>query len=457
MKRLFPLLLLIPLTLSCNAIVRQLSFGVTPPPLPTRPPAPTESGAIPISPTLPPRATATPFVLALEKIATPPTECSESPLGLDGDKIVEVAYVPSGFCFNGELDLFETGGHLYVAQSLAFNAAFFITDVTDPANPAIAGMWQWNEYTYTADVKAFKQGERRFLSLSLEPSPSNLCGVAIVEVTDPANPILIGRYEGKNTGSSSAWCDTHTTQISRDENGDGAYIYASAVNTGDLRVLDIRDLTHVYEVGHYSHPLRSESTFVHDTTIVGDRVYVAYWAAGLVILDRGQLESGAEVKPLNPPNSIDPDGLEIHQAYPTADGNFVFVEDEVNYDGETSQLRMYDIRDLSEPKEVLQVALDGPFSSPHNMLVDGDLLYVGWYTDGVRVFKYDVSDPNAPTVEPYAFKAVRSKKTEGVFGSDIYDGVWGVRLHACEVGGQKTTCVYASDLTRGLVILAFEP
>ena len=454
MKRLAPLLLVIPLTLACNFLARQLGLGGTPTPLTTLPPA-RATAAPPAS--LPP--TPVPFVLQLSQINTLPTECSESPLGLPGEKIVEVAYVPSGFCFNGEIDLFETGGHVYVVQSLAFDAAYFITDVTDPANPFIVGAWQWSEFTYTADVKTFKQGERWFIVLSMEPiaGPGGLCGVAIVEVTDPANPVFIGRFDGKNTGARSLWCDTHTTEIGRDSNGDGAYIYASAVDTGDLRVLDIRDLTQVYEVGHYTFPSHGGNEFVHDTTIAGDRVYVAYWAAGLVILDRGQLESGAEVKPLNPLNSIDPDGLEVHQAYPTADGNFVFVEDEVNYDGETSQLRMYDIRDLSAPKEVLEIALDNPYSSPHNLLVSGDLLFVGWYTDGVRVFKYDVSNPEEPSVEPYAFKATRPEKTTGVFGSDIFDSIYGLRLHECEVSGQQTTCIYASDLTRGLIILALEP
>jgi hypothetical protein len=457
MKRLAPLLLVIPLTLACNFLARQLGLGAAPTPPPTLPPPPRATATRPSS--LPP--TPAPFALQLQQIKTLPTDCSESPLGLPGEKIVEVAYVPSGFCFNGEIDLFETGGHVYVVQSLAFDAAYFITDVTDPTQPAIVGAWQWNEFTYTADVKTFKQGERQFIVLSMEPitGPGGLCGVAVVEVTDPANPALVGRYDGKNTGSAEDWCDVHTSEVSRDANGNGAYIYASAVDAADLRVLDIRDLANVYEAGHYTHPDagRNGDAFVHDTTIVGDRVYAAYWEAGLVILDREQLESGEEAEALNPLGSIAPAGLKIHHAYPTADGNFVFVEDEVNYDRETSQLRMYDIRDLSAPKEALEIALDNPYSSPHNLLVSGDLLFVGWYTDGVRVFKYDVSNPEEPSVEPYAFKATRPEKTTGVFGSDIFDSIYGLRLRECEISGLKTTCIYASDLTRGLIILALEP
>jgi hypothetical protein len=458
MKKFFLILFILPTILACNFLSQ--GFGVTTPTpqLPT--PKPLESATrtpLPDEPTLPPEPSPTPFVLQLEQINPLPTRCSLSPFGLAAEKIIEVAYVPSGFCFNGEIDTFEINDHFYVVQSLGDEAAFFITDATDPQNPNVVGAWQWNDYTYTADVKAFKQGDRRFIVLSLEPI-IKLCGVTVVEVTDPANPILIGRYDGVNTNAPDEWCDTHTSEVSADANGNGAFIYASALDTADLRILDIHNLSHVTEINHYTDPdANNSTTFVHDTTIVRDRVYVAYWSAGVVILDRALLESGGEVKPLNPPNSIAPDGLQIHHSYPTEDDNFLFVEDEVNYDGKRSQLRLYDIRDLDHPTEVLAIKLEEPYSSPHNLLIVGDLLYVGWYTDGVRVFQFDVNDPEKPTVEPYAFKVTRIKKTEGVFGSDIFDSIYGVRLHDCEIDGQTMTCIFASDLTRGLLILAIEP
>ena len=456
MKKNSLILLILPAILACNFITQGLGLEPTHPSpeppdsaTPVRTPRPGE-------PTRTPRPSPTPFVLQLEQIDPLPTRCSDSPFGLPAEKIIEVAYVPTGFCFNGEIDTFEINDRFYVVQSLGDEAAFFITEATDPQNPIVVGAWQWNDYTYSADVKAFKQGDRRFIALSLEPI-IKLCGVAVVEVTDPANPILIDRYDADNTGSDAGWCDTHTTQISADDNGDGAFIYVSAMETSDLRVLDIRDLSQVTEINHYTDPnANSGDTFVHDTTLVRDRVYLAYWSAGVVILDRRLLESGSEAKPLNPPQSIAPAELQVHHSYPTEDDNFLFVEDEVNYDSQRSQLRMYDIRDLENPTEVLALELDQPYSSPHNLLVSGNLLFAGWYTDGVRVFQYDVSNPEKPVVEPYAFKVTRPEKTTGVFGSDIYDSIYGVRLHDCEIDGQALTCIYASDLTRGLLILALE-
>jgi hypothetical protein len=396
--------------------------------------------------------------------------------GLPVDNLKEVAYLPSGFCFHGELDIFETGGRVYVAQVVldrlpGSNAAFRIVDVTDAQQPIMVGAWEFNIPTYSADVKAFRQGDRSFLALSRDPAFAmnvRLCslagGIAIIEVTDPASPKFLKVLNGQTTGGTKLWCNSHTAQVSRDADGNGAYLYVSAVDIFDLRVLDIRDLENVVEAGRYTHPdagyYNDRNLFlVHDTTIVDDRVYVAYWSAGLVILDRQELEAGNTVQPLNPLDSIDPWGLQIHHAFPTTDGQFVFVEDEFHASPPESHLRLYDVRDLESPKEVAALTLPDSLGSPHNLLVSGNRLFVGWYQDGVHVFEYDTSNPERPSVEPYAFKAVRSKRTSNPLLASMgpFDGIWGVRLHECEVDGQQTTCVFASDITYGLIILALEP
>jgi hypothetical protein len=421
-----------------------------------------------------PVPTATLIPLELQKIEKFRDNCSEKDLDLPGERLSPVAYLPSGFCFHGELDMFETGGHVYVAQVVmsiypSSAEAFRIVDVTNAEQPTLVGAWQWNVPTFSADIKAFRQGERWFLALSRDPNVpkstlDTLCsligGIAIIEVTEPSDPRLINVLNGKNTGSKAAWCHSHTAEVSRDADGNGAYLYVSALDVFDLRVLDIHDLEHVTEVGHYTHPdagfYNERNWFiVHDTTIVGDRVYVAYWSAGLIILDRHALEAGKAVKPLNPLDSIDPWGLQIHHAYPTADGQFVFVEDEFPSKQPESHLRLYDIRDLQSPKEVAAITLPDSWGAPHNLLVSGNLLFVGWYQDGVRVYQYDTSDPERPSVEPYAFQAVRSEYTTNPY-SGLFDGIWGVRLHDCVVAGQPRTCVFASDITWGLLILAMD-
>jgi hypothetical protein len=227
-----------------------------------------------------------------------------------------------------------------------------------------------------------------------------------------------------------------------------------------LRIVDLRDLANPREINHYTHPdagfynPRNEF-FVHDTTIVGDRVYVAYWSAGGIILDRARLEAGRNTGPLNPLDSLDPWGLQIHQAYPVHGGDYVYLEDELN-SKHPPRLRLYDIRDLDNPREVAAITLPEQRSGPHNLLVVGDRLFVGWYLDGVRVFDLEVSNPDQPVVRPAGFLSVRaSRSSNPVLGS--YDGIWGVRVGDCAIGGQPLTCIYASDMTYGLRILAMEP
>lgn len=391
------------------------------------------------------------------------SDCEQpSPFDLPAEGLIQVAFVPTRICFNGELGVIDIGDRVYVAQSGTLYAAFTLIDVTDPAQPEIAGAWQWQPSTYNADLKPFRQGDRRYLAVATEasgfgPLGSEPCGVAIVDVTDTFAPNLVARYDGESVGSPDPWCDVHTVEIDSDADGNGDYLFVSSNDTSDLRVIDIRDLTSAREVNRYIHPdADGRDIFVHDSTIAGDRVYVAYWRGGLVILDKAQLESGATVTPLNTPGSIAPADFAVHHAYPTIGGDFVFIEDELNRgQAERSQLRLWDIRDLSAPKEALPIKLDvpDPLGSPHNLLVVSDRLYVGWYQEGVRVFQYDVGDPERPSVDLIFSQRVRSKREPGVMGS-AYDGIWGVRVRSCLLSGVTTTCLYASDLTRGLIVLA---
>jgi hypothetical protein len=397
--------------------------------------------------------------LALAPIHPDPQDCAQpSPLDLPALGLEPLAFVPTGVCGSGEIGLLEIGGRRYLAQAAFGPTAFLLLDVTDPTTPSRVGAWQFRPAALTYDVKPFRQGQRHFLALALETGRRpglDPCGVAIVEVTDPQAPKLLGRYDGALTGADVAWCNVHTTSIDEDADGDATFLLASVRDTFDLRVLDIRDLDKVHEVGVYhlhDHPHAGpptfEGSFVHDTTIAGDRVYVSYWGAGVVILDKKQLVSGGEVVALNPPRSIAPRGFNVHHAYPTADGQFLFVEAE---DRVEDAVKLFDIRDPAQPRELLTINLDGGLSPPHNLLVRGDLLFVGWYNEGVRVFRFDLSNPDQPLVEPLAFQAVRADP-----GANYYDGIWGIRADACRVAEHERLCIYASDMSLGVLIMALD-
>lgn len=224
-------------------------FGCQPPTEPTAPASPTSaatetpapSATIEPTPTAEPteapQPTPTTFVsqtydgpLALQAAELSPGDCQQNlSFGLPSEGLTKIAFVPTGICFNGEIDLFESGDRLYVVQSAGWLAAFTITDVTDPANPEVLGVWDWQPDTFTADVKTFRQGDRWYLVLGLEDTGlgsgqrTRPCGIVIVDVTDPQAPTIVGNYHGGRLGSDE-WCDVHTTQVDTDENGDGNFI-----------------------------------------------------------------------------------------------------------------------------------------------------------------------------------------------------------------------------------------
>jgi len=404
-----------------------------------------------------------PYTGPLELVAAQPDAgpCQQpSPFELPSRGLEPLAFVPTGVCGSGEIGLFDIGDRRYLVQAAFAPTAFILLDVSDPAKPARVGAWQWRPVAVTYDVKPFRQGQRRFLALAMENRGRpgiDPCGIALVEVTNPQAPRLLGRYDGAHVGADAAWCNVHTTEIDTDANGDATFLLASARDTFDLRVLDIHDLADIHEVGVYhlhDHPHAAPpsfvGSFVHDTTIVGDRVYVAYWGAGVMILDKQRLEAGepAQAVALNPPRSIAPKGFNAHHAYPTADGQFLFIEAE---DRVEDAVWLFDIRDPARPREALAINLDGGRSAPHNLLVRGDKLFVGWYNDGVRVFRYDIRDPTQRLVEPVAFQAVRAKA-----GENLYDGIWGMRVDTCALAQRERLCLYASDMTLGVLIMALE-
>lgn len=99
----------------------------------------------------------------------------------------------------------------------------------------------------------------------------------------------------------------------------------------------------------------------------------------------------------------------------------------------------FDLRDPANPREVAAIRLDDPFFTAHNFIVQDNLLLVGWYQDGARVFRYDMTDPAHPEIEQVAYFAVRKHKTSGPYGP--FTGLWGLRVHPCSVRGAARTCV----------------
>ena len=416
----------------------------------------------PSTPTSVPLQNSSPVKLVAVPELSPPLEI-QSPFKLPSKGFIQVAFVANKTTAKvGDLDIFEMHNRLYTAQ-MRDPGGYVLTDVTNPAEPDYLGTWKLDPDTRGEHIEAFRQGERWYLALPLADDWGQglICGLAIIEITDPLNPILQGLHNGLTVGAGVNWCDVHSVDIITDKIENVEYLLVTTMDTFDLRVLDIRNLDNIQEINDYHHHVHPHGiggtrrirhvSYAHFVTTIDNRVYVSHWGGGVMILDKTALLSGGDAKDveMTTSGSIAAPDFAAHDAYPTKDGEFLFVNDAfVSEDG----IRVFDIRNPMKAQFVQTINIEGLRSKRHTLLVKDDLLFVPWFQDGVRVFRYDVSQTDKLVLEPIAFQEVR-ERPRAVGG---YDGVFRLRLHACQIDGEMRTCVFASDMTLGLIILALD-
>lgn len=365
-----------------------------------------------------------------------------------------IAAQDNGICTSADIDVYATAsGESYVVQGGGEEAAWTQTRVTSPAAPVNVGQYKWSgrggKGTYTPDVKAFRQGTQHYITMGLERTTlAGYCGVVIVDVTNPANATVVKQFIGTD------WCDTHNVFVENDASGEGQFIYATANSTSDLRVLDIKtrgSVSNPVEVGRYRAPTANSDNYVHDVTVIdhggsiGRRAYLAYWDSGLVILNAADVSSApvANPTPIVGPNVIDPPNFLTHHAYPNAAGTRVFIEDEMTYTAGFEPVQMWDISSTTSPAYVdgitPDVGVNGDLLPAHNLHVEGNMLYVGWYKGGLQAFPFTDTGFGSRS----AYHQVQTERAD-----DVYDGAWGVRL--LPIGG--VTYVFQSDRRYGLII-----
>lgn len=390
--------------------------------------------------------------------------------------LTAVAAQDNGICTSADIDTYADGaGTTYAVQAGGEEAAWTHTDVSTPSSPVMAGQFVWSgsagANTYTPDVKTFRQGGRDYIALSLERLTLNaFCGVVLVDVTDPANPVV--ETQIFKDDPNDFWCDVHNTFV-EDVSGEGRYVYVTADARNDLRVLDIANVEDLpstcdiaagcnVEVGRYIAPTASSDNYVHDVTVqdhggtAGRRVYVSYWDSGLVILDAADVTPGTNPTPLVGPNQIDPAGFLTHHAFASADGSLVFIQDEFLDQAGDEPVQMFDVSTISSPSYVDGLALgsDVPANPAHNLEIRDDLyadrLFVGWYKLGLQAWDFTsdgfVRDGAAPRTAVQYHQA----QTEG--SDEAYAGAWGVRLASITTGGETRTYAFQSDRTFGLIV-----
>jgi hypothetical protein len=249
--------------------------------------------------------------------------------------------------------------HVYIAAGLE---GLWVVDVSDAANPRIVGSYDtaghawnvalWEGHAYVAD----EQG-----------------GLRVIDVRDPAHPAEVGDLVPP--GSSTFFGDL-AIGVQPSSGRVLAYVADAFPGETGLCVVDISDPSAPRQVGRL--PLgrgMQGDVRVYGLAVAGELAYLGVGAAGLRIVDVSDPSLPVEVGALDVPGRAD---------------DLVVADDRVYLvDGD---LRIVDVSDPSSPQEV--GFYDVPSLSPWPYVaVNGRYAFLT--AQGTRVL--DVSEPAAPT------------------------------------------------------------
>lgn len=274
---------------------------------------------------------------------------------------------------------------------------FLVYDISDPAKPKLTDTIQVdarlvNDIMTTADGK--------ILVISREQSSTRKNGISFYDTSDPAHPKFISDYTATVSGGvHSAFVHDH-------------YVYLTDDATGSMRVIDFKDVKNPKEVARWQTEPETASVirtkegeqvagrYIHDLYVKDGLAYLAYWRDGLVILDVGAgIKGGSPERPqfvsqfrFNH-NELYGNGwlAGTHSVY--RHRNYVFIGDEVFpalFDIRAPRripvrgiFHVIDVSDIHNPRKVAEYTV--PEGGAHNMWVEDDIMYLGYYNGGGRV------------------------------------------------------------------------
>lgn len=297
-------------------------------------------------------------------------------------------------------------------------------DVTDPTDPQELGVYE-NFGVHELSLTERPDGVFALLASPFsEPftfffGPETIGDFQLVDVTDPANPVLTDEWGAAKDGGFPAGAPFIPSP----------YDCAVSPCRGDFPAI-----------------------FAHGATPSGDGMtaYVAYWDVGAVVLDISDPSDVFYVGRTVYPAASDGD---THSAVPNADDSLLATTDE-DFSPTTARIpgdtwgfaRLWDISTPSNPVRLSDVTTPhsltnkaNAFYSAHNPQFVGDTLYVSWYSDGLRIF--DVADPSRPREVGF----YREQPSTGPLSPRPVALDWGVHV----TGGR----IYLSDMFSGLYVV----
>ena len=282
-----------------------------------------------------------------------------------------------------------------------------IVDVTTPAAP--------NELEFIAGPSSIWRDIKTYDRYAYIVSEDGAVGVQIVDLEANPRPKLVATF-------ASTFDQAHNIGIF-----DGvAYAFGASLGGSSVgtRILSLANPTNPVDVGAFT------TYYVHDGVVRNDTLWAAAISNDLVAVVDVSVPASPTLL-----TTFTWQGANAHNCDLSADGRYLFTTDE----SVGGDMHAFDVSNLADVQEVASWTAN-PDAIIHNVFVRGDLAYISYYTEGVRIV--DIANPEYP-VEVGFYDT-----WPGVSGG--FNGAWGVYPHAA------SGLVYASDISTGLYVLEYQ-
>jgi hypothetical protein len=356
------------------------------------------------------------------------------------------------------LEQWIVGNYAYATS--AMSGKLWVYDVTNPAAPVKVDSLSFdarilNDISITADGKIGV--------LSREGASNRKNGIVFLDTSDLAHPKVLSEFtEGVTGGVHSAFIDDR-------------HVYLTDDATGSLRVINFEDPKRPKEVARWQverADVKSLKTpegdpyiagrYLHDVYVKDGLLYMGYWRDGLIILDVGKgLKGGSP----NAPKLVSQLRFNYHELYGPGwlagahsvfrYKNYVFLGDEVfpaQFDLTSRDripvkgvVHVVDVSKIEQPKEA--AVYEVPEGGAHNMWVEDDIMYVGYYSAGARVV--DVSGELRGNLYRQGREIARLWTGDSKGYRPNQPFTWGAQPHK--------GLIYFNDINSGLWITRLKP